>query len=643
MNQRLQLILERCRRLSESEQTMGDIYRILFSDPDAVMTEDASLVGPDKYRTYGQIQVRAEKIARAILASTEQRQGTFIGLYATNGPQWIELFWGILASGNFPYLINLRQPESVSAQALKTLRASCTVTLGAAPALGTRILFYKDLAEEKDTKISLPPMGNLVALSTNGTSLHPKICLYTGKEFSAQIRNVENLVKENPAIVSEYKGTMKHLAFLPLYHVFGLEAVLLWYSFFGATFVFPPDLSPENLLRTVRYHGVTHVFAVPLLWNAVEKTVRRQVAARGEKTVRRFDLAMKLSLSLQRHFPRLGRLVARRLFREVRQQLFGDSVIFCISGGSYILPETLRFVNGLGYHLCNGYGMSEVGITSVDLSARLEDRLQGTIGRPFASVTYKIDESGHLLIRGDSLCRAVFAEGKAHLTEGWFDTGDLMSADEDGRYSVTGRASDAVFGADGENKNPDLAEKAFRLSHAKNFSVTGDASNENLILIVQIPSDLSREQMQVLEREITEGEASLPEAYKLRKIFYTIDPLMPPGSIKVSRAALRRAVAEGRVRLFSTPVQSVLVPVSEDSPLKRELRKLFSEILALPPEEIPDDAHFMRDLGGSSLDYFTLIGKIDEVFGVTLDYEAEEHFSYSLKDFERIIKEKTQR
>ena len=91
------------------------------------------------------------------------------------------------------------------------------------------------------------------------------------------------------------------------------------------------------------------------------------------------------------------------------------------------------------------------------------------------------------------------------------------------------------------------------------------------------------------------------------------------------------------------PSFSVSVPVSEDSPLKRELRKLFSEILALPPEEIPDDAHFMRDLGGSSLDYFTLIGKIDEVFGVTLDYEAEEHFSYSLKDFERIIKEKTQR
>ena len=38
--------------------------------------------------------------------------------------------------------------------------------------------------------------------------------------------------------------------FLPLYHIFGLVAVFLWYAFFGATFVFLSDMAPfYRLLR----------------------------------------------------------------------------------------------------------------------------------------------------------------------------------------------------------------------------------------------------------------------------------------------------------------------------------------------------------------------------------------------------------
>ena len=40
----------------------------------------------------------------------------------------------------------------------------------------------------------------------------------------------------------------------------------------------------------------------------------------------------------------------------------------------------LRTINGLGYPLYNGYGMTEIGVTSVELSPDVKQRLLGYIG-----------------------------------------------------------------------------------------------------------------------------------------------------------------------------------------------------------------------------------------------------------------------
>ena len=75
-----------------------------------------------------------------------------------------------------------------------------------------------------------------------------------------------------------------------------------------------------------------------------------------------------------------------------------------------------------------------------------------------------------------------------------------------------------------------------------------------------------------------------------------------------------------------------------DSEIKQILRQMFASVLQTTPEEISDTGHFMNDLGGTSLDYFTLVGEINERFGVRLSFEGE-NFSYTLNDFERIIKD----
>lgn len=72
--------------------------------------------------------------------------------------------------------------------------------------------------------------------------------------------------------------------------------------------------------------------------------------------------------------------------------------------------------------------------------------------------------------------------------------------------------------------------------------------------------------------------------------------------------------------------------------IRQRILALFSELLGKAPEEIPGDAHFMIDLGGSSLDYFSLIGELDRTFGIRLPYESDD-FAYSLDDFEQLVKE----
>ena len=629
----------RCAQLENGPKTMEHIYQLNFQASDIfcpeleVMTEEGAYVGSRRYRTYAQIHQQIEKAGRALHALTGE-QGAFIGLYAENSPEWIILFWAILRSGNQPFLVNLRQPEDTCRQLLETLHATTTVCNTGAPALTERIFTLEQLLETDTEQVVLPTFGNRLALATSGTTLKQKICIYDGDQISEQVINSASIVRENRKIIAGYKGSIRHLAFLPFYHIFGLEAVLLWFSMFGSTYIFPANMMPQTLMRTIRGHSVTHIFAVPLLWNSVEKAALREAEKSGQS--KQLQRAMRISLVLQR-LP-MGGILAKRILREVRQRLFGDTIQFCISGGSYISAETLRFFNALGYPLCNGFGMSEIGITSVELSKKAKHRMLASIGKPFRSVEYKLSDEGHLLVGGHSTCTELLINGQSHTPDYWLDTGDLMTADNTGRYYVTGRVSDVVFGADGENLNPELAERAFHLPEVKEFCVLGDKNNEKLLLVIQLPETFTPQQYEALEKTVDATNRSLPAAYQIKKIRYTTNNLKSPTAIKISRAWLRRAINEGQVVLEKQPVLSEPAQMSEDSPLKATLRAMIAEILDIPPEAVADNAHFMNDLGGSSLDFFAFLSEIEREYGIAMEFEPE-NYGYSLNDFERILKD----
>ncbi|MBR1974374.1 MAG: AMP-binding protein [Clostridia bacterium] len=637
MQKTLKRIHENTKRLSASERRFENIYEIIFGQGDVVMTELPTMTRKVTC-TYAQAKEKIEAVARGIVNLLGCKE-KYIGLSAENSLEWMLLFWGILKSGNKPYLVNLRQPASFTDEILATLDGVCVLTHGVKAEYSLPVYSFESVCTAgQESASALPAFADEFALSTSGTTLEKKICIYNGSNISEQILNVAPICKINNNIVRPYKGQIKMLAFLPLYHIFGLVAMYLWFSFFGATFVFLADMAPEAILRTVRLHKVTHIFAVPLLWHAVEKSVRGTLAKADEKTQEKFEKGLKLSLKWQNNSPSLGKKMARNLLKEVNSQLFGESVQFCISGGSFIKESTLELVNGLGYTLVNGYGMSEIGIGSVELAKRPKERMLASIGMPFPSVEYSIGENSQLLVRGKSVCYKMIINGEERRNDGWFDTGDVVHKDDNGRYYIDGRISDVVFGDDGENLNPDFSEKAFNLPTATAFSVLGTQDGSKLMLVVQVPKGLLSAQKEKLRADIDAFNATLPPSYRVREVWFTYDKIMPELAIKVSRSYLKKAIADGKIKLFASFDELKKATNSEDSEIKGILRTLFAEVLQLPIEEITDDGHFMNDLGGTSLDYFSLVSAINDRFDVQLDFEGE-NFSYTLNDFEEKIKD----
>lgn len=630
-------VRQNCINLNKTPMRFEDIYNIVFSYKDNVMAEYNTSMGPQSV-TYKEAQENIERIS--VVLMKEYGTGEFIGLYAENCAQWIVLFWAILRSGNKPYLVNLRQPLSFSKGILDTLCVKLVLCKDTCPDFERESLDYEVLLQKsrKYNPKDKTEFADEFALSTSGTTLKEKICVYSGKEVSFQILNIASMQEKNSGFVETYKGRIKMLAFLPLYHIFGLEAMYLWYSFWGSTFVFLNSMNPDNILYTIRRYEVTHIFAVPLLWENVEKSLLRTIGARDEKTQKKFEKAVKLSLKIQNFSPVLGKSFAKSMLKDVRRRLFGDSVRFCISGGSAIKESTLRLINALGYELYNGYGMSEIGITSVELSRKVYERIEGSIGKPFDSVEYRIGEDNKLFVRGKSICKSVIIEGKEHSTEDFFDTGDVMEQDKRGCYHIKGRISDVVFSSDGENLNPDFSEDAFVLSEAEALCVLGNEDNSKLMLVVKLFSQLPSASLMKLKEKIQNCNASLPASYQVKEVYYTIDPIMDSLAIKVSRAYLRKAISEGRVVLHTFEEQTDVISSENDNEIREALRELFCKVLRKKPEDITDTGHFMNDLGGTSLDYFTLVGEIDNRFGITLGFESEQ-FGYSINDFERIIKE----
>ncbi|MBR0208668.1 MAG: AMP-binding protein [Oscillospiraceae bacterium] len=618
-------VADKLRRFDAMDRSFEALFELMFSERENTLCERS-----DGYRiiktSYG--EAREETLARA--AALKKRlsaaeRDAVVGLYMDNSLAWIECFWAILCAGFRPLLLNLRLDAETLESALKAAGAAAVVSDGRRFSVPT--IAAEELAVGEEP-LAGPQFGSDLLVMSSGTSGSVKLCAYGAEELYWQISDSSQIIRRCRAIRRFYRGEIKLLAFLPFYHIFGLTAVYIWFGFFARSFVLLKDYAPQTILNTIRRHGVTHIFAVPLFWDRVYEEALRTIRGRGEKTLRKFERGLALAKRLGR-VPLLGRIFGRLAFREVRDNLFGESVRFMISGGSSIRAEVLAFFNGVGYRLANGYGASEIGIGSVELSANARWLCAGFVGRPLSSLAYRIDPEGELLVRGKSAARVIWEDGVPRPRGDWFNTHDLAEC-VGGHYRILGRRDDLVIGLDGENLNPTLIEERLR----------GDRSGELCLidaggatLLVSAPRGLGARELAERERALRERLGELGLSARIGRLVFVPGPLMAPDEIKLNRRRLREELLSGRL----TPLAPDAEDEGAEDALLDSLRAAMAAALGREPEEIGARADFFLDLGGSSLDYFALVSALRGEYGV--DFPTEDGSSLStaeaLRDYIR--------
>jgi len=209
MNKSLKKIIKFNRdALKSSQKTLGDIFEIMFHCKSNILYEynDGFRI---KKATYGEVYKKIEKASSGLyekIGATHK----FIALAMDNSPEWIVAFWAILKSGNKPYLVNLRYPNTLTNSILETLDIKYTVCL-TETTLNTENILISSL--ESDSLVPENEFEDEIAFSSSATSMNEVVCFYTGYQIAEQILNFEGIIKLEPRIAKHYKGYLKQLAF----------------------------------------------------------------------------------------------------------------------------------------------------------------------------------------------------------------------------------------------------------------------------------------------------------------------------------------------------------------------------------------------------------------------------------------------
>lgn len=583
--------------LEQSDKSMRALYRLMFSERENVFFEQSQGFKTIK-TTYGQAYDKVEAVAADLKRKVACPSQSVVGLYMSNSADWIVAFWATIRAGYKPLLLNTRFADQTTEQVLSQVGAVAVVTDEKSFSVPT--FCFANLSEGEP--LADGEYGEEFFVVSSGTSAI-KICAYSANELVQTIYNSKHVLKRNKKIKAHYDGELKLLTFLPFYHVFGFIAVYVWFGFFSRTFVALNDFGAQTILNTVKRHKVTHIFAVPLFWDTVYKQSMATIARRGEKTQKKFQKGLSIASKLDNSA--LGRVFSQKAFAEVRRNMFGDSVQFAISGGSAIGSRVLKFFNAIGYRLVNGYGMSEIGITSVELSDKFSCVTDCSVGSPFPSVEYKID-GGELFVKGTSCAKYILQNGvKTSLDGGWYATRDLAERKGD-RYFVCGRADDLIVSVTGENINPVAMESLLATDGAELCLVSG--GDKLPVLVVGVDENASESQIAdviaKLKLKIDQNELSS----QIGKIVTVKGSLIRGNEFKLNRKRIANEVKSGQV------ASAVAAQTATADELTEFVRFCFAQALGKDAADILADSDFFTDEGGTSLDYFSLVAELQRKY-----------------------------
>ena len=623
-----QFVLSAADLLKTSRHFVNIYQQLMHQNKKNVYAEFTGVNNRIKKYKYSKMDENVKKYA-LYLSNKIKKEGTNrVVLKVANCPSWGEIFWALLMAGFVPVLVDAKLPRENVINLSNQAKAIAIISDDNHEYTLNKIRLDNILQNAKE-EMSNPSWADEVIFSSSGTTGDAKLMIFNGENFVNQICCSLKMTEESLDIMYPKKvGQIKILAMIPFHHIFGFVAVFLWYTFYGTTLVFPKSNTPSDLLSICQRTGITHVYSVPLFWDSLALSIKRKFAMQSEDKKKLLEKMMAYNLG-EIDAQEAGFASKKIVADKIKGMILGKHVRYCISGGGYLSNETLRAINGLGYPLYNGYGMTEVGVTSVELSPDVKQRLNGYIGKPLNGVEYKVNEADNeLLIKSPTIhIREIIAgvEKETALDNGYFHTGDIVNKFETG-YIMKGRMKDVIINANGENIFPDELEIYFKdLPNVTNLSVLGvinkdKALHEDIVLVLELDDKTSEDALKELEKTIK--GIKLPHDTKIDAIYLAKNRLPMANNMKVKRFAIKKEIENGSnkyVLINSKKVSSKTRKLSQEA--ITPVRELFSKILVLPTFKIDDEDHWINDLGGDSMNYVELVQEVDRYFDIEVPEE----------------------
>ncbi|MBV9805047.1 MAG: long-chain fatty acid--CoA ligase [Solirubrobacterales bacterium] len=377
----------------------------------------------DTELSYAVLEEAAARVA-SLLRAKGVEPGDRVGIMLPNVAQFAACYYGALRAGAAVVPMNpllkdreiafyLRDSE---AQALLAWHQCADAAHAGAEQAGIECVLVEP-GQFETLLERCQPAPEIVARRADDTAVILYTSGTTGKPKGAELTH-HNILRNVEITVGLFRLDERAvmLGALPFFHAFGQTCALNASVSVGARLTLIPRFEAGNALEILERDRVTVFAGVPTMYAAML------------------------------HHPNAGRTDTA-------------SLEICVSGGAAMPAEVMRaFEERFGCQILEGYGLSE---TSPVASFNRPDRPRkpGSIGLPVDGVEMRLiddrgdavpqGEVGEIAIRGHNVMKGYWrrpdATAEAIDRAGWFKTGDLARADEDGYFFIVDRKKEMVI------------------------------------------------------------------------------------------------------------------------------------------------------------------------------------------------------
>lgn len=454
-------------------------------------------------------------------------KGDRVATFTWNRPEMMEVHLAALRLGALftPLNFRLREEELAyvlgdSAPSVLVTDTRCADTLGrvvedylspervfcTGGATGRGFPPYERLLEGQTPfrgRVNIQAADPCQLLYTSGTTARPKGVVLTHENVLWNAFNMIHARRDRPDDVALVVG--------PLFHAAALNSHFVPRLALGSTMVISEKFDPEEMMQTVRREAVTVVPGNPTLFIM--------------------------------------------LLEHCSGKQYNASSVRTLTSGADKLPDPVKRALLELFPACEGifdvYGLTECGPCVTCLDARDSLRKTACVGPPLPFVQVRLlDEKGRavptgnpgeVVVRGPNVMKGYYnlpEETDRVLRDGWFYSGDLARADDEGFLYIVDRKKDMIVSG-GENVSArEVEEVLFRHPDVLKAAVFGipDPKWGEAVCAAVVPRSAKAPSPDAIASFLKQRLAG----YKVPKRIYFLEHLPESGTGKVRKADLKK-------------------------------------------------------------------------------------------------------